>query len=557
MSLINGFHLRNLQGDIYGGLTAAVVALPLALAMGVSSGAGPIAGIYGAIFVGFFAALFGGTPAQVSGPTGPMTVVMAMIFTQYTGMFPDNPAHGAAVAFGVVVLGGLFQILFGMLRVGKFIELVPHPVISGFMSGIGVIIILLQIGPLVGFDSPARPLLAMQAIPEFLRNLHPDAATIGLLTLVIVYAVPALLPKLNKLIPAPLLALVLGTTGVMLLFPDSQVPVLGDIPSGVPVLQVPSFDLLLLPGMIKSALTLAALGAIDSLLTSLVADNITRTYHKSDRELIGQGIGNTVAGFFGGLPGAGATMRTVVNIKAGGKTPISGALHSLILLTCVLGAGGLASHIPNAVLAGILIKVGTDIIDWDYFKRLHQVPLSGVVKMLAVLLLTVFVDLMIAVATGMVMASLLFMKEMVDLQLKSINTITDPDQAETPLSDEEKAIMKAARGDILLYHLAGPMSFGAAKEMSRRLAQFDQYRALVLDLSDVAKVDFTSSRALDDMIFDAQSTGRQVFLVGGRPQVYDMLQKQGVLGRLQSGHKHDRRLSALQHAARELAITAG
>ncbi len=258
MPLVNGFHLRNLQGDIYGGLTAAVVALPLALAMGVSSGAGPIAGIYGAIFVGFFAALFGGTPAQVSGPTGPMTVVMAIIFTQYTGMFPGNPAHGAALAFGVVVLGGVFQIIFGLLRVGKFIELVPHPVISGFMSGIGVIIILLQIGPLVGFDSPARPLLAMQAIPGFLGNIQPDAATLGLLTLIVVYTVPALLPQLNKLIPAPLIALILGTTAVWLLFPGSSAPLLGEIPTGIPTLQLPAFDLLLLPGMIKSALTLAA-----------------------------------------------------------------------------------------------------------------------------------------------------------------------------------------------------------------------------------------------------------------------------------------------------------
>ncbi|MCW8880967.1 MAG: SulP family inorganic anion transporter [Sedimenticola sp.] len=552
MSIVNGLHFRNLQGDIYGGLTAAVVALPLALAMGVSSGAGPIAGVYGAICVGFFAALFGGTPSQVSGPTGPMTVVMAMIFTQYTAMFPDNPAQGAALAFTVVMLGGLFQIGLGLLRVGKFIELVPHPVISGFMSGIGIIIILLQIGPLLGLDSPARPLLAMQAIPDFISRLQPDATTLGLITLVIVYAVPTLLPKFNKLIPAPLLALLVGTLTLLLLLPDSNAPILGDIPTGIPTIQFPAFDLHLLPGMIKSALTLAALGAIDSLLTSLVADNITHTHHKSDRELVGQGIGNTIAGLFGGLPGAGATMRTVVNIKAGGKTPISGALHALILLAIILGAGSIASHIPKAVLAGILIKVGTDIIDWDYFKRIRHVPISGIIKMLVVLLLTVFVDLITAVATGMVMASLLFMKEMVDLQLQNINTITDPDRTETPLSADEKAIMKAAKGDILLYHLAGPMSFGAAKEMSRRLAQFDHYRALVLDLSDVPRVDYTSSRAIDDMIYDAQSTGRQVFLVGGRPQVYHMLEKQGVLDRLENGHRHNDRLNALRHAANNI-----
>lgn len=552
MNLINGLHFNNIRGDIYGGLTAAVVALPLALAMGVSSGAGPIAGVYGAIFVGLFSALFGGTPAQVSGPTGPMTVVMAMIFTQYTALFPDDPARGAALAFGVVVLGGLFQVGLGLLKVGKFIELVPHPVISGFMSGIGVIIILLQIAPLLGQESPASPLQAMRAVPDLLDGIQHEALVLGLVTLAIVYLVPALLPRLNKVIPAPLLALLSVTIGMLLITPGSGAPVLGEIPSGMPTPQLPAFDLLLLPGMIKSALTLAALGAIDSLLTSLVADNITRSHHKSDRELIGQGIGNTVAGLFGGLPGAGATMRTVVNIKAGGTTPISGALHSLILLALILGAGGLASHIPKAVLAGILIKVGTDIIDWNYLKRLPHIPLSGVVKMLAVLLLTVFVDLMIAVATGMIMASLLFMKDMVELQLKSISTVTDPDLAETPLSQEERAIIKAAGGDILLYHLAGPMSFGAAKEMSRRLAQFDQYRALVLDLGDVARLDYTSSRALDDMIFDAQSTGRQVFLVGGNAQVQKLLEKQGVLDRLQAGHRHGERLTALRQAAEQL-----
>lgn len=317
MNFINGLHYNNVRGDIFGGLTAAVVALPLALAMGVASGAGPIAGIYGAIFVGFFAAIFGGTPAQVSGPTGPMTVVMALIFTQYTALFPGDPETGAALAFTVVIMGGLFQILFGFLRIGKFIEFVPHPVVSGFMSGIGVIIILIQIGPLLGQSTPAKPLLAVQMMPEFFSNIHSGSLVLGLIALAIVYGVPKFSSKLNRMMPSPLLALIVGTAAYMLMMKDSGSPILGDIPTGFPALQLPIVMLEYLPDMIKSALILAALGAIDSLLTSLVADNITRTHHKSDRELIGQGIGNTVAGLFGGLPGAGATMRTVVNVKAG------------------------------------------------------------------------------------------------------------------------------------------------------------------------------------------------------------------------------------------------
>lgn len=548
MAIVNGLHFKNLRGDIYGGLTAAVVALPLALAMGVASGAGAIAGMYGAIFVGFFAALFGGTPAQVSGPTGPMTVVMALIFTQYTSLFPDSPMTGAALAFTVVMMGGLFQVLFGILRIGKYIEFVPHPVVSGFMSGIGVIIILIQIGPLLGVSGSSKPLEIAMAIPDMISQTHQPSLILGIIALVIVYGIPKFLPQVNKLVPSPLLALFIGTLIYTGLMRDSGAPIIGDIPTGLPSMVTPMVMLEYLPDMIKSALILAALGTIDSLLTSLVADNITRTYHKSDRELIGQGIGNTIAGLFGGLPGAGATMRTVVNVKAGGLTPLSGALHAIVLLIIVLGAGPLASEIPKAVLAGILVKVGTDIIDWDYLKRLKSAPKAGVMMMVTVLLITVFVDLIMAVAVGMVMASFIFMKRMTDLQLKS-SIATTRGMEELPLSEEEQAILDAANGQILLYHLEGPMSFSAAKGMARRLASFDQYRALVLDLTHVPQVDFTSSRALDDMIHDAQDRGREAFLVGARPAIMTFLEKQGVLRNLKDGHCLQNRLETLRLAA--------
>lgn len=544
MSFINGLHYNNLRGDIYGGLTAAVVALPLAMAMGVASGAGPIAGMYGAIFVGFFAALLGGTPAQVSGPTGPMTVVMSAIFIQYTGMYPDDPMQGAALAFTVVALGGLFQIALGLLKFGKYIELVPHPVVSGFMTGIGVIIILLQFGPLFGHAADSKPLQAAESLPQYIQQYDMPSLLLGISVLVIVYGVPFFLPRLARLVPSPLLALIIGTLLYLFVFPDSGTPVIGEIPTGLPDFHMPVIEPALMMQMIASGLTLAGLGAIDSLLTSLVADNITRTQHKPDRELIGQGIGNTIAGLFGGLPGAGATMRTVVNVNAGGRTPISGALHSIILLLIVLGAGSLASDIPKAVLAGILIKVGTDIVDWDYLKRLRHAPKAGVMIMLTVLFITVFVDLLLAFGVGMVMASFLFMKRMTDMQIANMRPITVPG-GEVPLTDQEADIMKQAEGKILLFHLSGPISFSSAKAMVRRHSAVVDYDYMVLDLSEVPSIDFTVALALEDIIRETQGSGRRIFLTGACEPVYKMLQQQKILQSLEEGSIYKNRQDAL------------
>lgn len=346
---------------------------------------------------------------------------------------------------------------------------------------------------------------------------------------------------------SPLLSLIVGTLVYMTLMPESGAPTLVSISTGFPSAIVPTFELALLGGMIRSALVLAALGSIDSLLTSLVADNLTRTYHQSNRELVGQGVGNTVAGIFGGLPGAGATMRTVVNIKVGGLTPISGALHAVILLFIVLGAGVLAQDIPKAVLAGILIKVGTDIVDWDYLKRLKSAPRVGVVIMFTVFFVTVFIDLITAFVLGLIIASFLFMQRMVDLQLNSMQAITAPNE-ELPMTDEEKQILAQANGRILLYHLGGPLSFGAARGMVRRLSSFDQYDVLVLDFTDVPVVDFTSSRAVEDMIIDAQSRGRIVYVILRNIRVTNFLEKQGILQYLEEECQLQDRLSALQAA---------
>ena len=530
----------HLRGDIYGGVTAAIVALPLALAFGVASGAGPVAGMYGAIFVGLFAALFGGTPAQISGPTGPMTVVMAATFTEYVGR---DPVHGPALAFTVVMLGGLFQILFGLLKLGRYINLGPYAVISGFMSGIGVIIIVLQLPPLLGHAAPSGGVpTALAALPGFVADPGGAALLLGTITLVIVYGLPA---QLQRLLPAPLLALVVGTLLLVQVLPEGSASRLGDIPTGIPRPSLPTFEPSLLVDMVKSALVLAVLGAIDSLLTSLVADNITRSHHDSDRELIGQGIGNTVAGVFGGLPGAGATMRTVVNIRAGGRTRISGALHALLLLAIVLGAGGAAEYIPHAVLAGILIKVGLDIIDWDFLRHLHRTPATSIAMMFGVLLLTVFVDLITAVAAGVVAAALLLVKRMADLQAASTRLFSEPGE-EAPLDEEESRLLARAGGRVLIYHLSGPLSFGAAKDMVRRLAGQTTHRVLLLDFTAVPFADYTSARAIDDIIRTTRDSGREVWLCGLQQRVGTLLEKTDVLAGVPVARRCPDRRTALQ-----------
>ncbi|MCB1755234.1 MAG: SulP family inorganic anion transporter, partial [Gammaproteobacteria bacterium] len=387
-----------------------------------------------------------------------------------------------------------------------------------------------------------------------------SATLLGLLTLAIVYLLPA---KINRLLPSPLLALTVGTLVLYFagggriteieeagqtIYLMGGARVLGDIPTAIPTPMLPMIEWSLLVDMIKSALMLATLGTIDSLLTSLVADNITRTQHDSNRELVGQGIGNMVSGLFGGLPGAGATMRTVVNVRVGGQTPISGALHALVLLFIVLGAGSVVQYIPHAVLAGILLKVGTDIIDWDYLRRLKHAPHAGIAIMATVFFVTVFIDLITAVAVGMIMASLVFVERMSNLQIESITTITDP-QAESPLTEEEKRILGDAHGRILLYHMRGPMSFGAAKGMVRRLSNFDQYGVLVLDLSDVPLIDDSATRALGDMIGDAQRAEREVFLISSHKRVNERLERQGIYQMLPAAHVFPRRLDALRAAS--------
>jgi len=543
-----GVRRGNLRGDLYGGVTAAVVALPLALAFGVASGAGPIAGLWGAILVGFFAALFGGTPSQVSGPTGPITVVMAVIITNY--------AHDLRLAFTVVMLAGAIQILFGVLKLGRYIAYVPFSVVSGFMSGIGLIIIIIQLAPMIGFDTSKDGVVtALADFPDLVTDPVFHALALGLLALAISVFLPH---RFRAYAPPALVALIMGTLAALFLLDGA--PVLGDIPSGLPEAQIPKITSGELGGMLGSALILAILGSIDSLLTSLVADNVTRTHHNSDRELVGQGIGNMFAGFFGAIPGAGATMRTMINVRAGGRTSISGVFHALVLLALVLGLGPLAEDIPSAVLAGILLKVGWDIIDWGYLRRVRRAPRDETLVMLTVLVLTVFVDLITAVGVGVIMASLIAARKLSWQQLAQLRlypqqdseAVSDTGGADHALTRAEQDLLESANGDVLLLHLNGPFTYGSAKGMVQLLTGTgDGYKSVVFDFSEVPLIDGSIAMAVEELMHQAREAGQTVIVSGlGGPAV-DILERMGVLESIPSEHRVNNRTEAL-----ELAIEA-
>jgi SulP family sulfate permease len=530
------FDFSHLRGDIFGGLTAGVVALPLALAFGEASGAGPIAGVYGAIIVGFFAALFGGTPSQISGPTGPMIVVFAGVFASLSG--------DVSLVFATVVLAGVIQIAFGVLGFGQYIRLVPYPVVSGFMSGIGCIIIALQLARLFGHEPAGSGTIpALMEVPNAVSNPNWEALGIGLLTLAIVFRWPA---KWGRYLPGPLAALIAGTVASLSL---STVPVLGDIPTGLPQFIMPAFSSDTLLIVFEAAMILAVLGAIDSLLTSLVADNMTRTRHHSNRELIGQGVGNTIAGFFGGIPGAGATMRTVVNIRTGGVTKISGMLHSLLLLAVVVVLAPLASKIPHAVLAGILVKVGYDIIDVSYLKRAHRGPRFDLALMVMVLSLTVFVDLITAVVAGVVVAALAFVKQVADAQLAAAageNAVSTDG-----LSEPESTLLSECGSRLTYFDLGGPLSFGAAADLGHHVRERispTHHTSLVLDFSKVPFMDVSAARAVETIAQDAAHAGKHLYVCGINEQVATSLEGLGVSELIPATSRFENRVDALSAA---------
>ena len=543
MRIFNDIGLHNVRGDIFGGITAAVIALPMALAFGVASGAGAEAGLYGAIMVGLFAALFGGSPTLISEPTGPMTVVFTAVIAE---LIASDPVNGMAMAFTVVIMAGMFQILFGAMRLGKYVTLMPYSVVSGFMSGIGIILIVLQIGPILGQASPSGGVLTiLENVPQLIAGIQLEETALALITLAILFFMPT---HLKRYLPPQLLALVVGTLVSIWLLSSTDIRRIGEIPMGLPDIRVPVFSIEQWQIMLIDAIVLGMLGCIDALLTSVIADSLTREQHNSDKELIGQGIGNAMSGLFGGLPGAGATMGTVVSIQAGAKTALSGLVRAGILLIVVLWAAGLTATIPLAVLAGIALKVGIDIIDWGFLKRAHFISGKGALITYSVIALTVFVDLIAAVGIGLFVANIMTITRLSELQADDVKAVTDPDETDLELSAYERDLLETAAGSVLLLHLRGTMIFGASRAITRKNSEVEGCQALIIDLKDVVHLGVSSALALEEAILDMLKAGRCVYIVGAKGQPRQRLEKMGVLQHLPKENLVEQRRVALERA---------
>ncbi|ENM5893810.1 SulP family inorganic anion transporter [Vibrio mimicus] len=540
----------NLRGDLFGGVTTAIISLPLALAFGVASGAGAEAGLWGAILVGLFAALFGGSSTLISEPTGPMTVIMTAILTTMVSRYPES---GAAIAFTVVMMAGAFQILLGTLKLGKYITLMPYSVVSGFMSGIGVILIILQLSPLLGHPSPGGGVLGtLSALPELLANLKFSELFLGLMTLAILFFLPQ---KYRKQVPAQLVALVAVTLFSVIFFDTDDIRRIGEIPAGLPSIVVPTFNSEIFVTMVIDALVLGTLGCIDTLLTAVIGDSLTRKEHDSDRELQGQGIANMLAGLFGALPGAGATMGTVTNIQVGARSPLSGVTRALVLALVVLVAGGLTEPIPMAVLAGITVYVGVNILDWAFIQRAHKISIQGMAIMYGVMLLTVFVDLIVAVGLGVFISNILVIERLSREQARQVKAISDADDDDVPLTESERKLLDKANGKVLFFYLSGPMIFSVSKAITRQHSSVDKYQAMILDLTDVPMIDVTVGLALENAIRDAQEANCEVYLLCPNEKTRSELEKFHVIDLVPDQNMFTFRYEALNAAVKQVTVS--
>ncbi len=514
-----------LKGDLFGGITTAIVSLPLALAFGAASGAGAQAGLYGAVLVGLFAALFGGSRTLISEPTGPMTLMFTAVLTNLAARHPD---HALALGFTAVVIAGATQIAVGALKLGRFITLMPYSVVSGFMSGIGVLLILLQAPAFLGHAAPGGGAIGiLRTLPDLAQDIRWPEFLLAAGALALIFLQPA---SWRRFIPPKLTALLIGTLAATYLMGDASLRRIGEIPTGLPAFRIPVltpdlFMLVLLDGMI-----LGLLGCVDALLTAKIADSLTRTQHDSNRELIGQGIGNMVSGLFGGLPGAGATMGTVVNIQTGAQTPRSGVFRALFLLAVALAAAPLLRNVPLAVLAAITVKAGISILDWSFLRRAHRVSMTSTYLMYGVLLLTVLVDVIVAVGVGMFIANILTIDNLTKLQQQQIKTIDPSSDSGVLLTDEERTLFELAHGRVVLFHMSGPMIFGVADAIARQQAAMRDACALILDLSDVTIFGTTAGLSIENVIRDALAGGAKVLVAGAKGKARDRLERLQLLG---------------------------
>ena len=538
-------NLRTLKGDLFGGVTAAVVGLPVALAFGLAAGLDPVAGIYGAIAVGFFAAVFGGTRGLISGPTGSMTVAMAVIVSIHA----DNIAE----AFTIVIMAGLIQMLFGLLRIGRYVTYTPYSVISGFMTGVGVIIILVQTLPFLGAPVAAGgPIGTLRNFSEVFEHFEFSALSIAAVTLAVAMLWPR---RYERYVPSILIALGIGTIMGVLWLTDA--PTIGAVSTALPSLQLPELAPGVLVRSIEPALVIALVGSVDTLLTALVADSMTRTRNDPNRELLAQGIGNVLTGFLRGLPGSGATPSTVANIRAGGATLLSGVIAVAILVVMVLALGEYVGSIPNAVLAGLLVKVALDTIDWRFVSRMHRVQREHLAVMLLTFGLTVFLDLVAAVAVGMIAAAVTSARQFERLEMDSVVSVPMLDQSFFGSDDngEERDPFSARVG---LVALRGAFTVASSGKLIETIgADIRDHEVVILDFSGTVYVDDSAALVVEQLVETAIAMDTQCIVMGlsGRPA--DNLAALDVLKQVPADHIVANMDGARAVAARVLGVKLG
>ena len=517
------FSVQTFTGDLFAGVTTAAVALPVALGFGIASGLGPLAGMYGAVAVCFFTAVFGGVPAQVSGTAAPMAIAMAVVVTRH--------ASDLTEAFTIVMLAGLIQILLGALRIGSFVTYTPYSVVSGFMSGIGAIIIVMQALPMLGGAIvPGGAIDSIRAWPGAVAAVNPDASMVAAVALTVSFFWPR---RFRRFLPAPLAALIIGTLAAFFCFGNA--PLLGATVSGLPSLQLPRLSPAFLAGVIQPAFILALIGSVNSLLTLLVADSLTRKRHNPNRELVGQGIGNIAAGLVGGLPGAGSPPFTVLNVSAGGRTALASIVRAAILLALALG-GRIAEAVPHAALAGILVKVGWDTIDWRFLTRIHQIERGYVVVMLITLVLTVFVDLVTAVALGFIAAGIAHARDSERLELDSV--VSTPLLDRTFLSDREDTDeLDPYRARVGLVALRGRFSVASANALCASIGtDIREHDVVIFDFSDTTHMDDSAALIMEQLVVGAADEDTTCIVMNLCDPVAGTLRSLNVLRRVPKNH---------------------
>lgn len=531
------------RGDVYGGLVAAIVSIPIALTFGVASGAGPEAGLYGAVIIGLVATLWGGSKTLISEPTGPMTVFMTAVFASNIAEYGLHP--GVTYSFTIVFFAGVFQILLGYFKLGRYFRLMPYSVISGFMSGIALILIVMQLPAFLGHDAVQGGIVGLaKKLPELLSYVNYFELFIGIGALLVLIFYPK---SWQRRFPSQLAVLIFFSLLVYLLPGSGNIRLIGAIDLGWP-----NFNLPVMPfdhnwsSVFLDAFLLALLGSIDTILTALIADSLTREEHNSNRELMGQGMANLTAGLLGTLPGAGATMGTVVNIRTGARSRWSGILRAAFLLVLIFGAAPLIQFIPLALLAAIAFKVGIDILDWSFIKRAHRISQGALFIMYGVLLVTIFVDLVIAVGLGIFVANMLTIEKLSHLQSFNLRMVSDSVDT-APLNGTEKEIFDKIREQVYLFYLSGPMIFGVARAIHRERKNIAPCQHLILDLKDVTHLDTTVLLALENMVDEALEYGKSVYLVPGEHFIEKRLRKLKLHQKIGEKNIFEDRLSALRY----------